>query len=243
MTLLLEQFRPDPGAATPLYLQLVERIAAAVETGHLGFGQALPPERQLSGALDVSRVTLRKAIEVLTARGLIESRQGSGNFISKRVIQPLTKLSGFSDDMRARGWQPDQRLLSAGVHEADAEELAALRLQAGELVTRLVRLRLADGMPLALERASVPTRYLPSADAVGPSLYATLAADNVLPVRAVQYLRAAAAEPAEAAHLGIEVGSPVMHTVRQGFLADNRPVEFTRSVYRGDRYDFVAELR
>lgn len=243
MTVLVEQFRPDPGTSAPLYLQLVERIAAAVDTGLLRHGQVLPAERQMCETLAVSRVTLRKALEVLTARGLIVSRQGSGNFVSKQVTQPLTRLTGFSDDMQARGWEPGQRVLSRGVHEADPEEALSLVLPPGELVVRLVRLRLADGVPLALEHAAVPSRYLPDLDAIGGSLYAALAVRDLLPVRAVQHLRAAAAGPSDAGHLGIEVGSPVMHTVRHSFLPDDRPIEFTRSVYRGDKYDFVAEMR
>lgn len=241
--MLFEQFRPDPTHAAPLYIQLVERFAAAMEAGQLGNGQVLPPERQLCEALDVSRVTLRKAIEVLTSRGLIESRHGSGNFIATRIVQPLTKLTGFSEDMRARGWVPSHRLLDGGVYRADADECAALLLDAGDTVARLVRIRLADGLPMALERAAVPTRFLPDPDAVGPSLYAALAVHDLLPVRAVQHLRAAAAAAADAEHLGIECGSPVMHTTRQSFLRDGRPVEFTRSVYRADRYDFVAEMK
>ena len=70
-----------------------------------------------------------------------------------------------------------------------------------------------------------------------------LRARGLEPVRALQHLRAAAVGPEDARHLGIPTGSPVMATVRYGYLADGRPVEFTRSVYRGDRYDFVAEMR
>ena len=76
--------------------------------------------------------------------------------MSKQVTQPLTRLTGFSDDMQARGWEPGQRVLARGVHEADPEEALSLVLPPGELVVRLVRLRLADGVPLALEHAAVP---------------------------------------------------------------------------------------
>ena len=75
------------------------------------------------------------------------------------------------------------------------------------------------------------------------SLYAVLRLRGLEPVRALQHLRAAAVNAEDARLLGIPAGSPVMATVRHGYLADGRPVEFTRSVYRGDRYDFVAEMR
>lgn len=236
-------FRPDPAGAAPLYLQLAQRMAAAIDTGHLADGQPLPPERQLCETLNVSRTTLRKALELLAARGNLASRQGSGHVVSKQVTQMLTRLTGFSDDMRARGWHPSERMLAQGVHPPSAEEAAALALPSGEAVHRLVRLRLADGMPLAIERACVPARHIPGGNAIAGSLYAALAERGLQPVRAVQHLRAAAAVAEDARHLGIEPGEPVMHTTRTSFMQDNEPIEFTRSVYRGDRYDFVAELR
>ena len=102
----LDELRPDPAGASPLYLQIVERIAAAITCGRFKDGEALPAERVLSERLDVSRTTVRKALDELTARGLITSRQGSGNFVAARLEQPLAGLSSFSEDMRARGRRP-----------------------------------------------------------------------------------------------------------------------------------------
>lgn len=243
MTITPGSIRLGLSARSPLYLQVVQRIATSIELGQWPGGGVLPGERALCEELQVSRTTLRKAIQVLTERGLIVSRQGSGNYVSQQVTQGLTRLTSFSDDMRARGWAPGARVLSAGVHPADTLEAAALHLSARDRVVRLVRLRMADGVPLALERAVVSAQSLPDPSVVGSSLYAALDARGLRPVRAVQHLRAAAALPADAEHLGIEVGMPVMHTVRNSFLADGRPIEFTRSVYRGDRYDFVVDLR
>jgi GntR family transcriptional regulator len=243
MTVTVGLTRPNPHDRSPLYLQLVQRIATSIELGQWPSGGVLPGERQLCEALQVSRTTLRKAIQVLTERGLIVPRQGSGNYVSQQVTQGLTQLTSFSDDMRARGWEPGARVLSAAVHPADALEATALQLDAKDRVLRLVRLRMADGVPLALERATVSAQFLPDPAVVGSSLYAALEARGLRPIRAVQHLQAAAALPMDAEHLGIAVGTPVMHTVRNSFLADNRPIEFTRSVYRGDRYNFVADLR
>ncbi len=239
----LNELRPDPRATSPLYLQLVEAIAAGIACGRLKDGEALPAERILAERLKVSRTTLRKALDELTARGLVTSRQGSGNFVATRLEQPLAGLSSFSEDMRARGRRPGFVWVERGRFTPSPEEVIALALGSGEQVARLVRVRLADEEPLAVERAAVAARDLPEPTAVESSLYAALRARGLEPVRALQHLRAAAVGPEDARHLGIVAGSPVMSTVRYGFLADGRPVEFTRSVYRGDRYDFVAEMR
>lgn len=240
---VLDQLRPAAAEAAPLYLQLVERIAAAIACGRLRDGQALPPERVLSEQLDISRTTVRKALDELIARGLVTSRHGSGNFVRARLEQPLARLSSFSEDMLARGRRPSFTWLERGRHVPAPEETIALGLTGGEEVARFVRVRLADGEPLAIERATVPARHLPDPRAVEGSLYAALAERGLRPVRALQHLRAAAASESDARLLGIEPGSPVMTTMRYGYLADGRPIEFTRSVYRGDRYDFVAEMR
>lgn len=240
---MLDELRPDPQGSAPLYLQLVERIAAAIACGRLRDGDALPPERVLSEQLAISRTTVRKALDELTARGLVESRHGSGNFVSARLEQPLARLSSFSEDMLARGRRPGFLWVERGLHAPSPEETIALGLSNGEKVARFVRVRLADDTPLAVERASIAGHVLPDPEAVGSSLYAALDARGMRPVRALQHLRAVAVNEVDAALLGIEPGSPVMATMRYGYLADGRVVEFTRSVYRGDRYDFVAEMR
>jgi GntR family transcriptional regulator len=239
----LDELRLDAGTTAPLYLQLVERVAAAIAGGRLKDGDALPPERLLADRLGVSRTTVRKALDELATRNLVRSWHGSGTFVATRFEQPLARLSSFSEDMRARGRAPGFVWLERGLAVPSPEEVIALSLTGGAKVARFVRLRTADGEPLAVERAAIPARFLPDPAEVGESLYAVLRARGVEPVRALQHLRAAAADAVDAQRLGIPLGSPVMATVRHGYLADGKPVEFTRSVYRGDHYDFVAEMR
>jgi GntR family transcriptional regulator len=233
----------DGSGTTPLYLQLAERIAGAIATRRLRQGQALPAERTLVDRLGLSRTTIRRAVEELTARGLVAAQHGSGTFVAARFDQPLARLSSFTDDMRARGRIAGCRIIDQGVRFPSPDEAVALALSAGDQITFLTRIRLADGEPLALEHAAVPARILPDPTEVGASLYAALQARKAVPVRALQRLRAAMASPVDAEYLGIPTGSSVMATVRHGYAADNTPVEFTRSVYRGDRYDFIAEMR
>ena len=239
----LKALQPEPAGSGPLYLQLVERLEAAIASGLYKDGDSLPPERVLAESLEVSRTTVRKALDELIQRGRVVSRHGSGNFIAARFEQPLARLSGFTDDMAARGRTSSFKWLERGRGRASPEETMALNLGPGDDVCHFVRLRFADGEPMCIERATIPARYLPDPHVVDQSLYAALRERGLEPVRALQHLRAAALSPADAVHLALPAGTPVMATVRQGFLSDDRPIEFTRSIYRADRYDFVAEMR
>ncbi|MFC0407610.1 GntR family transcriptional regulator [Roseomonas elaeocarpi] len=234
---------PEEGGSAPLYLALAGRVAAAVERGVLRPGEALPPERVLATRTGLSRTTVRKAVEELASRGLVASRHGSGTFVAARINQPLARLSSFSEDMAARGAEPGQTWVEQVIRLPSAEEVVALALPAGRRVASFVRIRRADGEPLAVERAVVPADCIPDPALVTGSLYAVLEARGHAPARALQLLRAAAATAADARLLGIAPGSPVMCTVRHGYREDGSAVEFTRSTYRGDRYDFVAEMR
>ncbi len=233
----------DEASPTPLYLQLLVRLRGAVTAGALRPGEAIPGERDLAARARGSRVTVRRAVGQLVREGLLLQRQGAGTFVAPRVEQPLSVLSGFSEDMRARGVRAGSVWLERSVEAPSPDEVLALDLTGGARVVRLARVRTADGAPMAIERAAVPQAMLGGPEAVGDSLYAALSAAGVRPVRAFQRLRAEVASAADAALLAIGEGAAVLHVERRSFLGDGRPVEFTRSRYRGDRYDFLAELK
>ena len=118
-----------------------------------------------------------------------------------------------------------------------------LGLSPGSAVLRFHRIRYADDVAMALEYSSVPAQYLPSEEAVSDSLYKSLEATGSRPVRALQRLRAVSFNEEQAELLGIEPGEPGLLIERRGFLEDGQAVEYTQSYYRGDSYDFVAELQ
>jgi len=230
-------------SATPLYLQLEAALREALALETWRAGEAMPPERQLAEQFGVSRLTLRKALERLEAQGLVRRRQGSGTYVAPRLEQPLSVLTGFSEDMRARGLEPGTRWLKRGLYTASPEEVLALSLSPGEKVARLERVRSAQGEPMAIERAALPAHLLPNPEEVKESLYAYLESRDLRPARALQRLRSVAASRPEAELLSIRPGEPVLYIERLSYLTDGSVLEFTRSHYRGDRYDFVAELR
>jgi GntR family transcriptional regulator len=234
----------DEASPTPLYLQLQHLIREAVRTGTLVAGEALPSERDLASELGVSRVTVRKAIAGLVEQGLLVQRWGSGTFIAseRRVEQPLSRLSSFTDDMRARGMKPSAMILQRTTGPAAPNESMALNLSPGAPVSRIHRLRLADEVPMAIENAVVPQRFLPDPQLVDGSLYAALGARGLMPSRALQRLHAVLLDKDQARLLKVPSGSPALYIERRSFLATGEAIEFTSSYYRGDAYDFVAEL-
>jgi len=235
----------DEGAG-PLYLRLTRTIGEAIESGVLKPGESLPPERELAALTGLSRVTVRKAVQTLVEAGRLVQRRGSGTFVAPRVEnveQALSLLTSFSEDMARRGKDARSVWLSRAVHAPSPEETMALGLAAHDRVARLERVRMAGGVPLAIERASLSTGVLPDPETVGASLYAALAERGLRPVRAVQRISAANLGAADASLLEVPQGAATLRIERISYLPSGRVVEFTRSLYRGDAYDFAAELQ
>jgi GntR family transcriptional regulator len=231
----------------PLYQQLHRALRDAIADNRLPAEEALPPERELAEEFGVSRITVRKALDALVGEGMLTRRQGAGTFVAPhadeaRVEKSFSKLSSFSEDMISRGRRPESVWLSRASGAVTPEESLTLGLSPGSQVYRFNRIRYADGEPMALEYSTVPGFCLPGEGAVEESLYEALGRHASRPVRALQRLRAVLFLGEKAKLLGVAEGSPGLLIERRGFLRDGRPVEFTQSYYRGDAYDFVAEL-
>lgn len=229
----------------PLYARVKKLVQQLISAGELKAGDAIPGERDVADMLGVSRVTVRKAFSDLVAEGVLVQRRGSGTYVNlpqRRLEQPLSRLTGFSEDMRSRGLAAETRWIDRQMGLPSPEEAVALSISPSEYVSRLHRLRLADGRPMAIELAVIPHRYLPDPEDVEGSLYKRLDVRGVQPVRALQRLHAVALTGQEARLLDQPEYAPALYIERISYLADGRAVEYTRSFYRGDSYDFVAEL-
>jgi len=226
----------------PLYQRLQRALREAIDRRVLDADDALPPERDLAGEFGVSRITVRKAIDGLVNEGLLVRRQGSGTFVRGRVEKNFSMLTSFSEDMRARGRSPRSDWLKRSTGTVTPEEALSLRSSPGTPVFRFHRLRFADDAPMSVEYATIVAAYLPSLDAVETSLYQALERTGNRPVRALQRLRAVLLTPEQADLLCAKPGDAGLLVERLGFLQDGRAVEFSQSYYRGDTYDFVAEL-
>ena len=226
----------------PLYQQLHRALRTAIANNQLAPDEALPAERDMALDLGVSRITVRKALDALEGEGLVTRRQGAGTFVAARVEKSFSKLSSFSEDMLSRGRTPRSAWLRRSDGAVTPEEAMILGLSPATPVYRFNRIRFADDSPMALEYTTVPAFCLPSKEAVETSLYDALERHGYRPVRALQRLRAVLFTDEQAQLLGVAEAAPGLLIERRGFVRDGRAVEFTQSYYRGDAYDFVAEL-
>jgi GntR family transcriptional regulator len=242
---LRQEFGAQASAAAsgPIYLRLSARLRDAIQHGTISTGTSLPAERELARLLGLSRQTVRRAVEILTTEGLLVVRQGSGTYVNARFVEPLTELTSFSDDMRRRGFEPGSVWLERTLGQPTPEEALALGLSLRDRVMRASRVRTANGEPIAVEVAVVDARVVGMKADFGDSLYEAIRRQGHAPVRAMQRVRAAVASRHLAHLLHIATGAPVLETERHSYSAEGRLLEWTRSTYRGDLYDYVAEMR
>jgi GntR family transcriptional regulator len=232
----------------PRYHQLKEILREKVSTEEWKPGDLIPSERELSETYNISRMTARQAITDLVNEGLFYREQGRGTFVAdNRITQQLLQLTGFTEDIQARGQRPSTIVLSAAMHPADAIAAQRLRIEPGQTVFRLRRLRLADEEPLAIEESLLNFKgceALAEEDFENHSLYQQLETQYGIPLmEAQQEIEAGLAGQAESETLRIPVGSPVLLTRRTTYTDRNRPVEYARSVYCGAKYTFFTHLK
>ena len=228
--------------SAPLYLQLQRALREAIQLKVLSPDDALPPERDMADDFNVSRITVRKALEGLVNEGLLTRRQGAGTFVAARVEKNFSKLTCFTEDMISRGRTPHSEWITRAEGAVTPEEALMLGVSPNTPVYRFHRIRFADGAPMAVEYTTSAAFALPSPEVVKDSLYEAMAAHGHRPARALQRLRGVLINREHAALLGVKPKDAGLLVERRGFLKDGRAVEISHSYYRGDAYDFVAEL-
>lgn len=239
----LAAFKPQPDSDTPLYLQLANMLSDGIAGGEWRANQALPSERVLSDMVAVSRVTARKAIDMLCERGMLTRKRGSGTYITPKLEQPLSRLTSFSEELRQRGFTAGSRWLQRDIGTAAPLELLSLGLSPHMPVARLRRLRTADEVVMAIETTTIPLQYMPDPQQVNDSLYGYLEAHGAIPMRALQHIRAVNASAEQARLAQIKEGEAMLHITRVSYLDNGAAVELTHSYCRSDYYEFVAESR
>ncbi|WP_216210170.1 GntR family transcriptional regulator [Amycolatopsis aidingensis] len=232
------------GQREPKYWALKQHLLDLLDA--MPAGSPIPTERALAGDFNVSRTTVRQALADLTAEGRLHRVQGKGTFAAEPKLAQRLHLSSYTEDMRAQGREPSSKLLDIEEVPAEGEMAKLLGIRPGAKVLRLNRLRLADAEPMAIETTHLAVgrfRGLRKHITTGGSLYAVLREQYGVEMdRAEETIETALAGPQEAELLGADVGVPMLLLSRHSFATDGRPVEFVRSIYRGDRYKFVTTL-
>lgn len=228
-----------PAPRDPKHRLLQRQLAAVAEA--IGPGGALPSERELMTRYDVSRATVRRAIDTLAAEHVVEREQGRGTFVARSRVRSSLHLASFSHDMRRRGLEPSSRVI--GLSRMPTSGSTASFFD-GAAAWRLERLRLADGEPMAVEVGWVSAELvedLDRADLTG-SLYTVLANDHDCEIDAAdQTVWASHADLRLAGLLDLEPGAPLL-TFERHSRSRGRPVEHVTSWYRGDRYSLHVAL-
>ncbi|SHG29287.1 GntR family transcriptional regulator [Bradyrhizobium erythrophlei] len=231
----------------PLYETVEATLAAGIANGSLPPETQLPPEEGLTERFKVSRTTVRKAIQNLIERGLVEVRRGKGTFVTQpKITQELTELTGFVEDMQALGRSPTARLLDKRIVAADEAVARQLALAPGTLVVRLRRVRLADGVAMSFDETYLPRdigEKIADNDLEAEPVFALLEEKYNTPLVEAEYkLEATAADAVAAEALEVPTGSPIFLVERTSYTTGNRPVDYERLHYRGDLIRFVTRL-
>jgi GntR family transcriptional regulator len=225
------------------YKHVRQRVLEMV--GSMSPGERLPPERKLSADFDVARETLRRGLDDLTRDGYLERRLGAGTFVATPKITMQIRVTSFTEDMRQRGLVPSSRVVASTMAKAGAQLGNYLKISPAEEVITIKRLRLADGLPMAIETLSTPRDLVPGLDCAqleNRSFYEILASRYGRSVVGTnQTIEATVTNKEASALLDVPHLSPALSFERTSWSTDQRIVEHVHSVYRGDRYKFEIE--
>lgn len=237
----------DKNSFIPLYFQIQDRLAKQIQSGALLSGDMLPGEEDLCRLYGVSRMTARQSLQGLKQQGLVRSEKGRGTFvIQPKVEKKIAHLSGFSAEMRSLGMKPSSRILEQATKPASPEIALRLGVSPGSLLLELHRLRLADGLPLAIEQVWISLAEFPGIakiDFSRSSLYGTLREKYGIQVgSADEIIEARAPTAREAKLLEISPRLSLLVISRTIRTVQGKPVEASLSLYRGDRYRAVLHI-
>ncbi|MDQ1000851.1 GntR family transcriptional regulator [Neobacillus niacini] len=237
----------NKNSPVPIYHQLEEHIKQQIESGILQEETVIPSEREFAERFQISRMTVRQAINNLVSEGYLKRQKGKGTFVNKKKVeQELQGMTSFTEDMLSRGMNPSSTLLSFQIIPADKKTAGDLRIEENDSVYKIKRIRLADGAPMALETAYIPVELVPglTAENSNLSLYQYIEEHLSLSIsEATQEIEASIANSHDAETLGITIGDPILLIERISYLQNEVPFELVKSTFRADRYRFVHTMK
>jgi GntR family transcriptional regulator len=224
--------------------QIVSILQKRIQSGIYQPAQLLPSIADLAEELKVGRSTLREALSRLETMGTVEIQHGRGVMVVEPKIDFSSRVKSFSETIREQGKTPGAKVISKGIEHAEAAMAAKLGLQPGDPVIHIMRLRLADELPLAVENSYVPCDLFPNLlelPGVEGSLYALFREVYGREVAyAVRTVEAVLTTPEENKLLDLHGRQPALQIETVAMDEHRRPVDFGKSVYRADRFQFIV---
>ncbi len=238
----------DKSHPIPLYYQLAEHIREQIQAGELRPGDRIPSERELSEQAEISRMTVRQALAFLVREGILMARPGVGTFVAEpKLVYDTVHLFGFTEEMVRQGEAVTSRVLEQTVVMPPPLVVSALQLAPDESTVKIVRLRLSSGTPVLLDTSYISTTMCPGLEKQSledHSLFALFeTAYGHHPARSHQSLEATLADDYEAHLFGVKPGSAMILMRGVTFTEDEQPLEYFKSLHRGDRFKFELESR
>lgn len=231
----------------PKYRIIANKILESIQDGTYPLHEFIPKEIDLADKFQVSRPTIRQAIQVLVSEGYLARRKKSGTWVqSTKMTQGFTHMiKSYSDEMGEKGVIPKTEVLSLTKIPATFEIQSALKLSTDDTVFALTRLRFADEAPVVLVTSYIPTKYLPDLDQhdfTKESLYYTFKDHNLALRHASRKLEILKADETTAALLQVPLNDPLFYFHTITYLDNYAPVEYSIAKYRGDLNSFKIEI-
>ena len=235
----------DKNSKLPLYYQLVEILVKDIQEGRYLENERIPSERQLCEMYDVSRVTVRHAVNELVSMGLLEKRHGDGTYVAPKLSQDLLGFYSFTDEMKKIGREPWSKVLEFDTHSSEEKIARKLGVEIGSPHYRLVRLRMADDTPMMYERTYLPVerfKGLVREDLEDTPMYDVFRNQfDVSFSKAEEVLKPVTTRDYEAELLEVNQAVPSMMIERTTY-EDDEIIEYTISIARGDQFNYRVVL-
>lgn len=229
-----------------LYLQVKNILLARIESNEWKPNTLIPTEQELIDEFQVSRTTIREAINLLVQMDLLEKKQGRGTVVkNQKLLGSLGRLKGFAEEVMEKGKTPKSKLIRQEIRDDLYHEKAALEVSENDSLLLIERIRFADVTPIALERSCWPLsvgEVLTKHNLNQAKFYEILEEEEIYLRKAEEKIKAINATIDEADLLGIRPGESLLEMNRISYSVSDRPVEFTITKYRSDQYYYDVDL-
>lgn len=229
----------ERNTAIPLYIQIAEDIKSKIKKEELKANSRIPTELELSEIYQVSRITIRKALELLVDEEILIRKQKIGTFVSnKKMSRTVNSFMGFTQSCKVNGDKASSEFLSAELVKARPSDIRNLKLEEDDKIIRIRRVRLCNDAPVIMEETHYPKKfaYLLAEDLTG-SLHEILNAHGVIPHHGQKIISVCYATQEEAKHLGVSENDAMILSKDLAYDVDGNPIYYSKEIINADRFE------